>query len=273
MIVRILMIVLVVALVLLGFGWLGFRVPSTAFAALPDVPIAETMPIPTDLPLPVQRFARAVYGERLPVIHSAIVTGHGSLAPFGMDMAARFRFYYDVEHGHYHEIDTTWYTLPIMHVHERFLDGVSILDIPMIGHIENYESTNHAGNQGFWAEMLAWLPAAVIADSRVRWETLDTHTVKLYLPDADMLEALTLKFDTETGLISELATQRYRDQGENAVRLFWQNHALAWGMLNGVQTMVRSNTQWETDAPWATWEIEQVVVNADVSARLNHFGD
>jgi hypothetical protein len=35
---------------------------------------------------------------------------------------------------------------------------------------------------------------------------------------------------------------------------------------------VRSQTQWNQDTPWATWEVEQVALNVDVSARLGQFG-
>jgi hypothetical protein len=40
----------------------------------------------------------------------------------------------------------------------------------------------------------------------------------------------------------------------------------------GLRVPGRAETQWHDDAPRATWEVEQVVLNVDVSARFLQFG-
>jgi hypothetical protein len=137
--------ILGVAAPLLGIGWLGFRIPSPRFKAS-QVSTAEIIPIPTGLPEPVQRFVRAMYGDSLPVVKTALVTGRATVRFNGITMPTRFRFYYDACGAHYHDIQVTWFTLPIMQIHERFLDG----------------RTDKASNQGFWSETLAWQSSLLI---------------------------------------------------------------------------------------------------------------
>jgi hypothetical protein len=255
---------------LLGVGWLGLRVQSPAFPTVDQTRMAtSTIPIPTGLPAPVERFARAVYGDALPQAQTAQISGRASVTVNGITMPARFRFSYDMTRGHYHEIQVTWFALPVMGIHERYLDGHAILDIPIIGRVENDPPTDAASRQGFWAELLAWAPALVIGDPRVRWETIDNSSARMLIPGADVTDAFTVQFDPTTGYIAELRAMRYSDGGQ---RRRWQPTALAWRELNGVPTMVRSSITWDDDAPWVVWDVEDVVFGADVAARLERFG-
>jgi hypothetical protein len=53
----------------------------------------KTIPLPEGLPQPVERYYRVVYGDEIPVITSAVLTGHATLRPFGpVFLPARFRF-------------------------------------------------------------------------------------------------------------------------------------------------------------------------------------
>lgn len=71
--------------------------------------------------------------------------------------------------------------------------------------------------------------------------------------------------------MTEMTTLRYRDPAP-ASRLRWTNRTLEWGTFNGVRLPVRSETQWQNDAPWATWHVEQVLYNVPVTNRLHQFG-
>jgi hypothetical protein len=220
----------------------------------------------------VQRFAKAVFGESLPEIQSAMVLGRAWLAPVGFPLPTRFRFYYDIaQSSHYHDIQVSWFRWTFMRIHERNLAGHVMLDLAALGKVEDAPHTNRAGIQGYWAEALAWLPAVVLTDPRVRWETVDTTTARLHLPDLEDCEALTVRFDAATGLMSAVETQRYQSE-ENPERWQWLNHILAWSMVNGQRIPSLSQTQWNDAKPWATWEVEQVLLNAPVAARLAQFG-
>ena len=58
---------IVLTLVLGGILWLGLQVAPTAFAEYPEpTREPETIPLPSGLPAPVERFYRTTYGDALP---------------------------------------------------------------------------------------------------------------------------------------------------------------------------------------------------------------
>ncbi|MFN8530844.1 MAG: DUF6544 family protein [Anaerolineae bacterium] len=269
---QILMLILGITAGLIALVWLGLQVSANRFPRLEVSPVTEFVPVPDSLPDPVRRFAHAVYGDQTPVVQMAIVQGRASLAPFGLPMPTRFRFYYDAARSsHYHDIQTTWFTLTFMRIHERNLSGHTMLDLGPIGHVEDQPKTNSAGIQGYWSEVLAWVPAIPLIDARVRWEAVDATTARLYLPGLDDAEAFTVTFDPDTGLIATLDTMRYQSE-DKADRWAWHNRAHSWTALDGTPTMTQASTQWNTMTPWAQWRVEQVALNVDVSARLAVFG-
>ncbi|MEO8391640.1 MAG: DUF6544 family protein [Chloroflexota bacterium] len=257
---------------LLTAGWLGLQVKAKRFPIVVRGATPRMIPLPTDLPPPVLRFARAMFGDSLPEVQSAMVLGRARLAPTGLPMPTRFRFYYDAAlSSYYHDIQVTWFALPFMRINERNLEGHMILDLGLLGRVEDAPRTNRAAIQGYWAEVLAFAPSIALTDRRVRWTSLDATIVRLYLPGLDDDEAFTVRFDAETGLMTDIETMRY--QAETSPERFrWHNRILEWNLVDGQQVPVRSQTQWNDDTPWATWEVEQIVFNVDVSARFKQFG-
>lgn len=272
MLISIIVIVVPLAVLLLAGGWLGFQIKPRRFPTVPTKTPPHTLSLPVNLPAPVVRFAHTVFGDRLPEANSAMVLGRARLAPTRMPMATRFWFYYDAARSsYYHDIRVTWFNRTFMRIHERNLEGHAILDLSFLGRVEDALRTNRAAVQGYWGEVLAWVPSIVLTDTRVRWESIDATTAQLYLPGLDDAEAFTVRFDANTGLMTGFETMRYQAES-HAERRLWRNHVLEWGVVNGLRVPVRSQTQWNEDTPWATWEVEQVVLNEDVSARLAQFG-
>ncbi|MBL8163432.1 MAG: hypothetical protein JNJ61_15700 [Anaerolineae bacterium] len=272
MVIRIVVIVLSLIVVLLAGGWMGLQVNASSFPTVKAGDTPRTLPIPAGLPAPVERFARAVYGDTLPDVQSAMVLGRARLAPFGLPMPTRFRFFYDARRSsHYHDIQVTWFNLTFMRIHERNLEGHVTLDLSMLGQVDDAPHTNRAGIQGYWAEVLAWVPAVTLTDPRVRWEALSDSEARLFLPGLDDVEALTVRFDPDTGLMTEVETMRYQSE-EQPERWHWFNRILEWRIIEGQLVATRSQTQWNDAAPWANWEVEQSALNVDVSARLAQFG-
>ncbi len=257
---------------LLTAGWLGLQVKAKRFPIVVRGATPRMIPLPTDLPPPVLRFARAMFGDSLPEVQSAMVLGRARLAPTGLPMPTRFRFSYDAApSSYYHDIQVTWFTLPFMRINERNLEGHTILDLGLLGRVEDAPRTNRAAIQGYWAEVLAFAPSIALTDRRVRWTSVDATIVRLYLTGFDDDEAFTVRFDAETGLMTDIETMRY--QAETSPERFrWHNRILEWNLVDGQQVPVRSQTQWNDDTPWATWEVEQIVFNVDVLARFKQFG-
>ena len=267
---RIIAGLLTALLALIGLGWLGTRwkVESFPIPARHSREMGSIAP-PADLPPPVTRYVQAVFGDRIPVVQSALISGTARLRINGLVLPARFRFYYEAGHAYYHYIQTTWFGLPLLTVNERYQHGAAVLDLPG-NRIENNAQTNAAGNLGLWAEGI-WMPSIWFTDERVRWEPVDEHTARLIVPDAAPEETFTVRFDPHTGLLSDITTLRYQDPA-SAQRTRWINRALEWRTVNGVKIPWRAETQWDDAPPWATWHIDAILYNVDVAGRLAQFG-
>ena len=112
---------------LLLVGWLGLKVKPAPFPSFGQRTAAlETVPLPAGLPAPVERFYRQLYGDRVPVITSAVMTGRAQLripSTGGPTVEARFRFTHVAGKDYRHYIEATIFGLPLMKVNEQYLDG------------------------------------------------------------------------------------------------------------------------------------------------------
>jgi hypothetical protein len=117
-----------------------------------------------------------------------------------------------------------------------------------------------------------WLPSIYLIDPRVRWEAIDTTTVRLIVPYGDEEDALMVTFDPETGLIRALEAMRYRDAADKEKTL-WRNEVLEWRSVHGILLPVSIAVTWmDEGAPWLEILVEDVVYNADVSTYIRASG-
>jgi hypothetical protein len=253
----------------IGVGWLGLKVPVSSFPTLTvTTPPLQSIEPPRDLPAPVQRYVEAAFGERIPLIDSAIISGKAELN-FGVTIPARFRFYQQAGKAYYHHFEGGWFGLTVFNGHERYLEGKAVLDLP-VAHIENDSNTDAAANQALWAESI-WLPSVYFTNPQVRWEAIDDATALLVIPDATPEEWLTVHFDPETHLIREFTTRRFKESTD-VERRRWTNRVIEWAEFNGVKVPTVAEVQWDDDAPWSVWHVEGVLYNVNVSARMGQFG-
>ena len=98
---KIVIVVLVILVGLIAVGWLGLRVRPRPFPPLAQPsPALKTVPLPAGLPAPVERYYRQLYGDQVPVIESAVITGRATMSPVGgLKLPARFRFVHQVGSG------------------------------------------------------------------------------------------------------------------------------------------------------------------------------
>jgi hypothetical protein len=258
-----------VALVVLG--WVGFRIQPKPFAPYPgQAADLGTVPLPKDLPAPVERFYRAVYGDQIPVIGSAVISGRAEMRLFGLALPGRFRFIHNAGQDYRHYIESTWYGLPILKVHEWYLDGKSRLELPF-GVVENEPKVDQAANLGLWAESM-WLPPIYLTDPRVRWEPVDDDTALLFVPFGEGEDTFVVRFDPQTGMLHLLEAMRYKDATDEGKTL-WLSEAREWRDVNGAPLMVVGAATWfDEGTPWAVFTVEEVVYNADVSEYVRAAG-
>lgn len=254
-------------------GWLGLQIKPVSFEPYSEQsPELETIPLPDGLPTPVERFFRTVYGEEIPVIETAVIKGRAYLSPFGVKLPARFLFVHNAGRDYRHYIEATWFGIPIMKVNERYLDGRSLLEVPIAGTLENDSSTNQAANLAVWAEA-TWFPTIWITDPRVRWEPIDENTALMFIPFGNQEENFVLRFDPASGLLDTMEAMRYRDSGDQAKKILWITKSIPGENIEGINLSAVGSATWlDLGKPWAVFTLEDVKYNVDISEYIRQTG-
>jgi hypothetical protein len=237
---------------LIGVGWLGIHIQPAPFEPVPQAAaVPDTVPLPTGLPAPVERFYRQLYGDRVPVMHSAVITGRGTMriAPlFNMTFPARFRFIHEAGVNYRHYIEVTLFGLPVLKVNEYYVDGKERQELPW-GVMTDNPKLDQGGNLGMWAEIIQWLPSVLITDPNVRWEAVDDETALLVVPFGAEEERFVVRFDPTSGKVK-----------------YWE--AMRYANVEGEKTLWVNGTWFEDGKPWFIINEDVVVYNADVDTSL-----
>jgi hypothetical protein len=247
-----------VALILLGlvitlllFAWLGLKVKPAAFPPVSQPqPELSTLPLPAGLPAPVERYYRQRYGEKIPLISTAVITGRGWMRPFGFALPIRFRFTHKAGQDYRHYIEATFFGLPVLKVNEYYVGGKEVMAMPW-GVAENNPKLDQGGNLGMWAESIEWLPAIFLTDPQVHWEPVDDLTAFLVVLFGKEQERFLVRFDPNTDKIKYWEVMRYQNGAGD--KILWINGT--WFVAN-------------QGSPWVSFDAEEVVYNVDVDVSL-----
>lgn len=254
-------------------GWLGLQIQPASFPAYPEKSQAiETVPLPSGLPAPVERYYKLIYGDQVPVIKTVVITGHGTISPFfNIPFPARFVFVHNAGKDYRHYIEATFFGLPIMKVNESYVDGKSYFELP-VATFENDASINQGATLGLWAEA-GWFPAIWVTDPRVRWEPVDEKTALLFIPFEGKEENFVVRFNPETGMLDTMEAMRYRDAGSNSKKILWITKNLDGKNIAGTKISAVGSATWlDQGKPWATFILDNVIYNVNVDQYIRQKG-
>ena len=245
---------------------IGLRVrpgplPPVGLTAAP----LEPVPLEDGLPEPVERFYRALYGETVPVIRSAVISAEAPCESTGSPCGGGCGFAHATGRSYRHHIKATIYGARVLTVHETYLDGAARLELPF-GTSEG-PNIDQGANLALWAEAI-WMPSVWLTDERVRWEPIDSGSAFLIVPFGAVEETFAARFDRVTGLLRQLESLRFKGADDKA-KTIWRNDVTKWADLDGRLMAIETELTWVDDgSPWAKLTTEEVVYNAEVDDYL-----
>lgn len=256
---------------LAGVAWIGLQIEPAPFPPVSEpVPSLEYVPLPDDLPVPVARFYQTIAGDQVPVVRTAVISGRATLRFAGITFPARFRFTYEAGRNYHHNIEATFFGLPILKADESYIDGAARMVLPF-GVTENEPKVDMAANLGLWGEGI-WMPSILVTDPRVRWKAMpgsDGETMaRLVVPFGEQDDSFVVAFDPQTGLMTEAIAERFRE-ADDTEKIPWRLAPHGWQTFNGIQIPTPASVTWmDEDKPWAVFRLEELLYNVPVSPPL-----
>ena len=83
--------ILITLVILVVIVWIGLKVKPKPFTNYPaHFSKLTTITLPDDLPDPVARFYHVVFGDEIPIIESAVISGQAEMRMIGLTLPGRF---------------------------------------------------------------------------------------------------------------------------------------------------------------------------------------
>jgi len=241
---KIILIIVGVLAALAILGWIGLQIKPKSFQPFAEATAElQTVRLLKGLPAPVERFYLARYGENIPVIKTAVISGRGTLKLSGVILPIRFRFVHEAGKNFRSDIDMTFFGKPVMHALEVYVDGHGRGVTPG-GVDENEAWFDQSANIRMWAEAVDWFPSILITDPNIHWEPIDENTALLVVPLGKSQDHLIVRFNPLDNKVQFIEAMKYKNADS---KVLW---------INGV---------WMDDGrPWITMNVEEILFDVEV---------
>jgi len=206
------------------------------------------------LPVPVQRYFRAVLKDGQPLIAAASFDFAGSfnMSPTG----EQWKPFTSTQRAVVHRPGFLWNGRVEMfpgvaaHVHDSYIAGAGRLHAALLGLFTVADvQEGHEAARGelmrYFAEM-AWYPTALLPSQGVRWEAVDDHSAHATLVDGPITLTLLFRFDG-AGLITSMhADARGVRVGKDGITVMspWECKASHYELRDGMMVPTRGEAAW-----------------------------
>lgn len=250
-------------IIIFFIGWVGLQIAPKSFSALDDGDhLSKEVELSDNLPTQVKSFYEKVYGNNIPVVNTAVISGRGRMTISGITFPARFRFVHQSGTAYRHNIELTFFGFPIITVNEVYQEGKAKLELPF-GIVENEPKVNQGANLALWGEAI-WYPSVFLHDTRTRWKEADDNSALLEVPFGRKKQSILVRFDPDSELPHLLEAMRYKEANDQKKTL-WLIETNGYKEINGHNVASSVAITWFDDGyPWAVFEVEDIVYNVDV---------
>lgn len=250
---------------------LGFRVRPVRARAVSAGRPARTVELAPDLPEPVARYHRALGfdGRHVPAADTFVLWGRAWMRPAPLlRLPVRFWSAHRVGWNARQRLAVTWYGLPVLRAIDDYVDGHGRM------RIGRRDVTGPEIDQGenlfLWAELLL-VPAAVAARPGARWQTVDADSALLRVPFEHGSDRLMVRFDPDTGLLTECRALRYRAPG--GPKVGWHVWFERWVHGPDGRLPSRISVRWaDRPRPWFVLDVDGMATNVRVDPDLEAGG-
>jgi hypothetical protein len=254
-------------------GWLGIYIRPKPFPPFPEeTPLLRTTPLPNELPGPVERFYRTVYGNELPAIKAAVILGCGIIKSFlNIPIPVRFVFVHNAAKDYRLYYEGTIFGVPFLKVNEGYINGTTFINRPE-ARIANNVSGKQISSFGVWAEAI-WIPAIWETYPCARWKPVDADTAILCLPSENLEDNYLIHFDSSTGLIDAMESTCYSENGKEQIKLR-RNPQNEFPRLSSRKSLDPESSVLCLDqgSPWVYINAEKIIFNVDVDIYIRQSG-
>ncbi|MFN0194764.1 MAG: DUF6920 family protein [Aestuariivirga sp.] len=206
------------------------------------------------LPLPVQRYFRAVLKEGQPMVTAATITQSGTFntneAEPSWNLFTASQRVTTKRPGFIWDARIAMYPGVPVHVHDAYIGGEGILHAALLGlfTLADVKGGRNAA-QGELMRYLpeaAWYPTALLPRNGILWEAIDDTAARATISDGDWHVTMTFRFNGG-GLIDTVHSEaRSRLVGERVEMMPWQGRFRNYAERGGMKVPLYGEVEWLT---------------------------